>query len=380
MFFQILIRRINYMPRILALLILAVSIIYSFSTIVEAQVPNGVTDRVSSQLMYAYDQDGTLAGGGPSGNGSTGADTVVNERNSWIQVSNTSATESVWIHVQIIRSSGPLNVCEESDFVDLLTPRDTHVYNLQEIRRNEAGAAVLPLDPGIDDAVQDTKGFVFITPIVGQNDRRAISFQNLIGNGIIFDNARNYAMGVNSFGRDAINLPNGAILPNGTVLDGAATGFQTILPSQFSFEIATVVDPSVADVAIISFDDTYGVGPFDGYEPVAGSSTIDPFIVGITEDAISCTDFALGCYHDLGINDNGLPYANGLINADGTVPPFNLCGGEDPLAPITPVAQAGWVFTPVLTASQNVVSFFGIQYENAGSAAEEGGAVWTRAE
>ncbi|MGI9533341.1 MAG: hypothetical protein ACR2NW_00175 [Thermodesulfobacteriota bacterium] len=364
------------MPRFLALLLLAVSIIYSFSTFAEAQVPNGVTDRVSSQMLYAYDQDGTAAGGGASGNGSVGADGVTNERNSWVQVSNTSATESVWIHVQIIRSSGPLNVCEESDFVDLLTPRDTHVYNLQEIRRNEAGAAVLPLDPGIDNAVQDTKGFVFITPIVGQNDRRAISFQQLIGNGIIFDDVRNYAMGVNSFGRDAINLATGAILPNGNMLDGVGTGFQTILPNQFSFEVATQDDPSVADVVIISFDDTYGAGPFDGYEPTAGSSTIDPFIVGIAEDAISCTDFALGCYHDLGINNAALPYANGLINANGVTPPFNLCGGEDPFTPLTPNANVGWVFTPVLTASQNVISFFGLQY----TIGFEGGAVWTRAE
>ncbi|MGI9533820.1 MAG: hypothetical protein ACR2NW_02620 [Thermodesulfobacteriota bacterium] len=367
------------MSKILVSFLLAVSFLYSFSTVSEAQVPNGVTDRVSSQLLYAYDQDGTAAGGGASGNGSVGADGTTNERNSWVQVSNTSATEQVWIHVQILRSSGPLNVCEESDFVDLLTPRDTHMYNLQQIRRNEAGAAVLPADPGIDNAVEDTKGFVFITPIVGQNDRRAISFQQLIGNVVILDNARDFAYGVNAYGRDAVNLATGAILPNGNMLDGVGTGFQTILPSQFSFEIASQDDPSVADVVIISFDDTYGAGPFDGYEPVAGSSTIDPFIVGADEDAISCTDFVLGCYHDLGINNAGLPYANGLINANGVTPPFNLCGGEDPFDIIVSpeFTQVGWVFTPVLTASQNVISFFGHML----SATEfEGGAVWTRAE
>ena len=353
------------MLRILFSLMLVVSFLYSFSTVGEAQVPNGVTDRVSSQMLIPYDQDTTSVGG----------DGVSNERNTFVQVSNTSATEQVWIHVQVIRSSGPLNICEESDFVDLLTPRDTVVYNMSEIRRNEAGAAILPLDPGIDAAVADTKGFVFITPIVGQNDRRAISHQNLIGNGVIFDIERDYGMGVNALGRDAINLASGAILPNGTVLDGATTGFQTIIPSQFSFEVAVDDVTAVADVAIISFDDTYGAGPFDGYEPVSGSSSIDPFIVGITEDAISCTDFALGCYHDLGIND-AIPYANGLINADGTVPPFNLCGGEDPFASIGPWTNVGWVFTPVLTASQNVVSYFGRESDNS----NQGGAVWTRAE
>ena len=355
------------MKRSLIILLLLLSILYTFGTTSEAQVPNGVTDRVSSQMLIPYDVDTV----------SVGADAVLNNRNTWVQVSNTSATESVWIHVQVIRSSGPLNVCEESDFVDLLTPRDTVVYNMTEIRRNEAGAAVLPLDPGIDAAVANTKGFVFITPIVGQNDRRAISFQNLIGNGVIFDIARNFGYRANALGRDAINLASNSILTNGTVLDGTTTGFQTILPGQFSFEVA-VNAPAlvVADVVIISFDDTYGVGPFDGYEPVAGSSTIDPFIVGVTEDAISCSDFALGCYHDLGINNDGLPYANGLINDDGAVPPLNLCGGEDPFATIGLFAQVGWVFTPVVTASQNVVSFFGRESTNGIT----GGAVWTRAE
>ncbi|MGI9534288.1 MAG: hypothetical protein ACR2NW_05015 [Thermodesulfobacteriota bacterium] len=354
------------MSRVIISLLLAVLFVYSFSTVTEAQVPNGVTDRVSSQLLIPYDRDTV----------SVGSDGVTNDRNSFVQVSNTSATEQVWIHVQVIRSSGPLNVCEESNFVDLLTPRDTHVYNMEIIRRNEAGAAILPLDPGIDAAVDDTKGFVFITPIVGQNDRRAISFQQLIGNGVIFDVARNFSYRVNALGRDAVNLATGAILPNGNMLDGVGTGFQTILPSQFSFEVAIDDDPNVADVFIISFDDTYGAGPFDGYEPVAGSSSIDPFIVGADEDAISCTDFALGCFVDLGVNDADLPYANGLINDDGVTPPFNLCGGEAPFDPAGSFNLIGWVFTPVLTASQNVISFFGVEFDDNVA----GGAVWTRAE
>ena len=349
-------------------LVLAVSFLFSLISVSEAQVPNGVTDRVATQVLFPYDQDTT----------STGGDGQTNDRNTWVQVTNTSTTEQVWIHVQILRSSSPTNLCEESDFVDLLTPRDTHVYNMQTIRRNQAGAAILGANPGVDAAVADTKGFVFITPIIGQNDRRAISFQNLIGSVVIFDNERDFGYRVNALGRDAINLASGAILPDGQVLDGAATGLRTIIPSQFSFEIAADDDFDLvsADVVIISFDDSFNPGPLTGYEPVPGTSAIDPFIVGLDEDFISCNDFALGCYADLGINNNGLPFANGLINDNGATPPINLCGGEDPFGSIAPWAQVGWAFTPVISASQNVISFFGFESDND----NVGGAVWTRAE
>ena len=95
--------------------------------------PNGVSLRASSQLVYWYDND-LLSN-------------VVNGRltTTFIQVTNTNDSSGVWIHVQIYKSENPGNNatltepntsfdqvtrCNEVNFVDFLTPRDTHVYTL----------------------------------------------------------------------------------------------------------------------------------------------------------------------------------------------------------------------------------------------------------
>jgi len=386
-------RRIKIMSNYFLLVFAFVFSFSLFSSLndVSAQtvVTSPVTDRIATQQIIPYDRDQASVGG----------DFTVNVRNSFVQVSNTSSAAETWIHVQILRSfsldpslaASPIFLCLESDFVDLLTPRDTTVYNMAQVRRNittpddsgSATASGLPQDPQVDDAISDpgltppfgSKGYVFITPIVGETDRTAKAFQHLIGNGVTFDLNRGYAMRLNAGGRDAVDS-GGAIVADNTILDGAAATLTTVLPAQFTFEIAAF-DGAVAEIGIMSFDDTYGPGGFLGYEPVAGSSLLDPFIVGPDEDAISCAALPVGCYVDLGINLVEIPWANGLLTNNGQSLPPTLCTGENPInSSVAFYDNVGWAFTNVVTASQNVMSWYGV-----GDVGNQlGGAIWTRSD
>ncbi|MCK5710868.1 MAG: hypothetical protein KAI07_10035, partial [Deltaproteobacteria bacterium] len=59
-------------------------------------------------------------------------------RDSFIQVTNTSAGK-INIHVNIFDVAHGAQVCQPCDFSDMLTPNDTHVYNMEDIRNNITG-------------------------------------------------------------------------------------------------------------------------------------------------------------------------------------------------------------------------------------------------
>jgi len=57
------------------------------------------------------------------------------ERESFVQVTNTSAAK-INIHVQFYDVGSDLSECNHCNFVDMLTPNDTHVYNIRDIVTN----------------------------------------------------------------------------------------------------------------------------------------------------------------------------------------------------------------------------------------------------
>jgi len=81
-----------------------------------------------------------------------GAERLVNywdtrTRDTFIQVTNTSES-TINIHVQIFDVASPFEECEPCDFPDVLTPHDTHVYDIEDIVRNIDGTPRCPIGEG----------------------------------------------------------------------------------------------------------------------------------------------------------------------------------------------------------------------------------------
>jgi len=124
----------------------------------------GNASEASTQLIYYYDQDGG---------------------NTNIQVTNTDDTQSLWIHVQIFRNDDPdgidLNgdevICDERDFIDFLTPNDTHEYDLGDSNFVK-NMGETPADEGESTSIDvtSTKGVVVITPVVSERTLRQYLF------------------------------------------------------------------------------------------------------------------------------------------------------------------------------------------------------------
>lgn len=270
----------------------------AYSQIVEA---SGNTSKSASQLIYWYDLDfGTFANN--------------------IQVTNTNDTAGVWVHVQIFRNfdSDPSEsvtpvLCDERNFVDFLTPNDTHLYalgqtnftkNMGEAEGQEGESTTLELnDP-------PTKGFVVITPVVSESDLTAISFQDLIGISVISNGVN--AFTVNAMGRDAVDFTSGEVLPNGTPLDGSSNGFVVLQPSELVFDFS-ITDSSSAFIVGISFTDEYGEGGLLGYTVNPGTTSWDSFVFDWKEDPTSCGTRENQCFFSIGLNDN-IEDANELLN------------------------------------------------------------------
>lgn len=335
-------------------LVLTLTLLISFPNISKAQIvqPSGKVTEASSQLVYFYD---------------------LVDSDSTLFVTNTNDTESVWIHVQIFRSFGPINnptICDERDFVDLLTPNDAHIYDLsrpnlpKNIGETQTTAGE---STSLSAQLSDTLGFVVITPIVSEADFTAISFQNMIGH--TFDNDEQFI--INAMGRDAVDFSSGVVVPDGTPLDGVTNGFVVLQPSEFQFNFASddfnLGNGRFADIIGIAFLDQYGPPGLLGYQVLPGSAGWTSFLFDYKEDPTSCGNRPVDCLIDIGLND--------------TIPDFNmeltdqlLCSGAStPEYPYDGLGNDaheseffGWgrIFVSGLDALENHVAL--VRYEESG--------------
>ena len=293
----------------------------------EAQIirTTGNIAEASSQLIFYYDAE---------------------DEDPVTHITNTNDTEGVWIHVQIFRSfdvtddnsDADVNkvICDERDFVDFLTPNDTHIYDydLDNFPKNdgETNAAAGGLTTFED--INDTLGFVVITPVVSNTDFTAISFQHLIGTSHDEDD---YSF--NAMGRDAVDFATGAIVPDNTPLDGTTNGFVVLQPSELSFNFGSdeFSDSDEIDIVGIVFRDQYGPGGLLGYQVLPGESTWTPFIFDYNEDPTSCGMREVGCFIAIGLNDT-LQQDNEELNPNPNIDETDddlLCGGtETPEYPV----------------------------------------------
>ena len=88
------------------------------------------------------------------------------QRNSFVQVTNTTS-RGINIHVQLFDLNNEVAQCNQCNFGDMLTPNDTHVYDVSDMRSNTCdGPNCVPViaggvsECGLDD---DHYGFVVIS-------------------------------------------------------------------------------------------------------------------------------------------------------------------------------------------------------------------------
>jgi len=349
---------------------LLVSVFLLAEHFAQAQPPlfqAGVTSRPSSQLIIPFwDVDDV--------------DT------SAIQVTNTSETAPVAIHVQFLQSDGfdplvvpgPGNVrCLDIDFTDELTPLDTHVYDMSDVVRN------IGTDTGIDTG--GFEGFAVITPIVSQQDRTAIAFQHLIGTAYIdLDENESDLLLLEGMGRDAINLATGAILPDSTILDGTSNGFVIVQPEEIIFDTALAEGLDESAIITIGINDNYLPGPSPGYVTEGGTYTLRYFFYDLAEAVNSCGILAINCYAHRNINDEFDEFGDKAVEPTQD----SICGdlefGEDQVsfpAPFRAPLQASF-FVENLAANTSVFSYTAFSYGavsgNLGTQAGGDGASWTQ--
>ena len=305
------------------------------------QAPTGITTRATSQLIYYYD---------------------VFSENVDIQLTNTNDTEGVWVHVQIFRNvntSAEEGVfCDERDFIDFLTPNDTHWYELTQ-NNFVRNIGETETDPGDDttidlDVPNDTSGFVVITPIVSESDFSAMSFQHMVGT--VNDNSIEFRM--NAMGRDAVDLASGQVLADGTVLDGTTTGFLLIQPEELLFNFQG--SNSGVDIVGIAFDDNYGPAGLLGYNITPANVTWTPFIFDYNEDPTSCGTTPVNCFNTVGINEDFLQNNNVINITDGASEILLCAGTETPDDPGSFGSPVGWarIFVSGLGENTNHMGFF----------------------
>jgi len=315
---------------ILALLLFMPSV--SRAQVIEA---TGTSQEASSQLIYYYN---LLTGG-----------------DNYVQVTNTNDTEGVTIHVQIFRSydidaEGPTPpvICDERDFIDFLTPNDTHAYRLMvpNFFKNAGETEMLPGEStsiDLNSPVQ-TQGFVVITPVVSESDLSAISFQHMMGSTNMIGQ-----VSFNAMGRKAVDFATGDIVPDGTPLDGTTNGLVLLQPTELIFNFEAV---SPADIVGITFADSYGPPGLLGYRVDPGDSTWTTFIFDWKEDPTSCGTRPVACFTTVGLHDEINHYSTNINDND------LLCQGADtPEHPFPPISgfNIGWtrIFVSGLEDNEN---------------------------
>ena len=283
------------------------AMIFVMPKISESQIirATGNPTEASTQLIFVYNQ---------------------HDEDTDIQITNTNDTEGVWIHVQIFRNDdtdgdGLISddiFCEERDFVDFLTPNDTHFYELEAdmFPKNIGETAAAAGDLTTLTDIDDTSGFVIITPVVSESDFTAISFEHMIGN---FSDSSLDVL-ANAMGRSAVDFTTGEVLSDSTPLDGVTTGLVVLQPQELFFDFA---GPANVELIGVAFIDNYGPAGLLGYNVIPGGATWTSFIFDFKEDPTSCGSRPLDCYFNLGLEDNDFTQNNTDV-LDG-----DLCPGID---------------------------------------------------
>ncbi len=121
-------------------------------------------------------------------------------RQTFVQVTNTTNFSS-FVHVQIFNVTSPVVVCEETDFNDVYTPGDTHVYDLSNLVSNNDADGLGIVGNSAPAADLDEGYGLFI---VSQSS----GFQDLIGMFRIIDGDGDFEYRTNAAGENFFAFEN----------------------------------------------------------------------------------------------------------------------------------------------------------------------------
>ena len=235
-------------------------------------------------------------------------------KNTKLQITNHSSSQSVGYHVQIFDE----DCLEIRDFCDQLTPSDTHVYDFSNLITN-TGSIIA------SGGLAGEEGFVTITPSVSCiSDLRATSFGFLSGKTKVADTARGFMYGMNAWARDADTATSctGTVAGGFKILTGSGDcRLNPELPTEIShvFSKTSDSDASRSDVIFINISDNYS----PNYLASGGSSTIIPVMFDMDEVVQSCAPRNV-CYLRVGLND-------AIKDSDDPLPPpASACDSSAP--------------------------------------------------
>ena len=236
--------------------------------------------------------------------------TRIDNRNTQIQVTNTSSTDSVVVHMSILGD----DCVELRDFCDIYTPGDTHTYDFSGIVTN-AGQIVSSSN------LVGLEGLVHITAseecdIAGPNIP-PIGFSHLTSSVTIEDPTNNFDYKFNGYNRGALTSGCTSTTAGGDpILDGTTNCRHVRVPvlnfgaSQLqqvnltsSFSTLPTTAESRSDLVIINFEDNYILGG-SVYGILPANADITPFIFDDIENIISCSSFQNACVTRIGLNSN----------------------------------------------------------------------------
>jgi len=279
------------------------SLLFKYTSSAQVISPTGRVNLQSSQLVFWYDN--TLD---------------AEERTTTFQLTNTGPP--VAVHVQAFENKGVDGVqtvfCQERDFTDFYTTNDTHLYIMTlpilfVKNKNCAFQGSLIDIAGCETTginLQNSKGFIVVTPVVSETNLAPISHQFLFGTStIIALEDEDDAYRISAMGRDAVSFVDGLglPLPQGTILNGVTGGYEVLQPDvvKWDFDAIDIVDDDADelefDIISISFKDSYS-SIIGGYSAEPGAVVWDTLIFNDNEIFFSCDAKPQNCFFDYGLS------------------------------------------------------------------------------
>ena len=199
------------------------------------------------------------------------------DRESYFQVTNVNNPNSeffnqnITVHVQIFNVD---QNCDENDFFDVLTPNDTHVYNLRNIIRNDANPSgvVLP---------ENAYGIVVVSMVSGVGGEILIepNGSSLIGNFRIIDDS-GYEYRTNAAG----------------VSDPSTQQVLEPINNEYTFNFNTKGGVTLSDVVGIRIDNIAPGGPGINLSDIVNNfGAFDIDIYDLNETPFSCRNIIFSC-------------------------------------------------------------------------------------
>jgi len=196
------------------------------------------------------------------------------ERETYVQLTHTDTDfgpgeftpgSSLLMHIQIFDIS---NNCNENNFFDLYTPKDTHVYNMRDIQTNDGNDSGVVLPNG-------AYGFVFA--LVIEDDGTIFnSAEVLVGNLRILDN-NGYEYRTNGQSENAFD-------PQDSPLE--RRGF---------FNYNTRGGVTLSDIVGVAYNDNSEQGEVVVADVLNNYAVIDVDIYDLNEVPFSCRDVIFAC-------------------------------------------------------------------------------------